>query len=135
MLLRSSFHLPPTADAPAAARQLAGILLRQWAVPEEDVRESALLVVSELVTNAVKHTSSEDLVEVSLEFHQAEVRVAVADSSPAIPRQRAAGADEESGRGLAIVEAIARRWGVEPVGTAAGKRVYAVLALDPARCA
>ena len=134
-MLQSSFHLPPSPDAPATARRLVALLLRQWQLADEDARESTLLVVSELVTNAVQHAPDVAPVEVCLELHPAELVVAVVDPSPVVPRQRPAGPHDESGRGLSIVEAVARRWGVEPAGPTAGKRVYAVLALDPARCA
>lgn len=133
-LFRSSFDLPVAPDAPATARRLVTLLLQQWALADEDARDSTLLVLSELVTNAVQH-AGEAPVHVSVELHEAEVVVAVVDPSPAIPRQRASEGDEESGRGLAIIDAVARRWGVEPGPEAAGKRVYAVLALEPARCA
>ena len=131
---RSSFDLPPAPEAPAAARRLAGLLLRPWRVVDADAQDAALLVVSELVTNALQHAPVADSIHVSFELSGEELVVAVADPSPLVPRQRVASADEEDGRGLSIIEAVAARWGVEP-GPAHGKRVYAVLPLDPARCA
>ena len=71
----------------------------------------AELLVSELVTNAVRHVEGSPVtVEV---IADGEVIVRVSDNGREDPTQRDAGPLEESGRGLQIVEAVAQRWGVE----------------------
>lgn len=109
---------PPTAAAVATARRLVVGFLSP-AVPEPTVRV-AVLLTSELVTNAVIHATTPFRLDVMVEV--AGVRVAVSDAagglaSPANPR----GA-EEHGRGLQLVDALASRWGSEAL--VGGKRVW-----------
>jgi len=85
-----------------------------------------VLVASELVGNAVVHTDSGDL-DIGWTVEATAVTVWVSDASPVIPEQRVADAADTSGRGLAIVAAVAAEWGVEPLGT--GKRVWARVAV------
>jgi DNA-binding NarL/FixJ family response regulator len=98
--------------APASAgqaRRVATAAMRQWGAGElEDVVN---LLVSELVANAVRHTNS-DIEVVVLRLAES-VRVEVHDRSSAVPEARVAGPDAESGRGMALVESLASRWGVD----------------------
>lgn len=123
--------LDPT--APRVARSLLALLLRQWAVDDQDVADDAALVLSELVTNALLHCEGGGPITVRLELQDDRLRLEVADRSPAVPAQRVASPNAEDGRGLDIVSQIAARWGVEP--RPGGKRVYAELPLTRLRCA
>ncbi|MFE2292295.1 ATP-binding protein [Streptomyces sp. NPDC059452] len=95
-------------------------------VAEADARDAAELVVSELMANAVLHVAR-DAVRVTVTLlGDSRVRVAVADRSRVCPAPCAAGSDQESGRGLEIVEALSGgQWGVDSLPW--GKRVWATL--------
>jgi anti-sigma regulatory factor (Ser/Thr protein kinase) len=90
------------------------------------------LVVSELVTNAVVHARCGAGRQVALALVRGEgaVRVEVRDSGRGVPVPRGAVPfTEESGRGLAVVAAVAADWGVRE--EVVGKTVWALLALGP----
>lgn len=76
-----------------------------------DLACTAMLLASELITNALEHGSGVITVLVSLTPSQ--VRVDVADESPLHPTSRAADPDDENGRGLLIVEHLASAWGMQ----------------------
>lgn len=84
-----------------------------------------VLVASELVGNAVRHTHSVNGTGLAVDWalDDVGVTVQVADPSSAVPAPRAPGETEAGGRGLHIVEALADDWGVRP--TDGGKRVWA----------
>ncbi|MFF4861211.1 ATP-binding protein [Streptomyces sp. NPDC002405] len=95
-----------------------------------DQRDGAVLAADELFANAVKHarTGPDDTVTVTVEWSPYTLRVTVADSSPVLPRPRPADANAESGRGLAIVAALADDWGMAPPEPGhPGKRVWFTL--------
>jgi len=77
-------------------------------------RRDAALLTSELVTNAVAHASTPVKVEVKVKRTRDRARVEVYDSCVAEPTVKPLTLDRESGRGLAIVDAIADDWGVAP---------------------
>ena len=89
--------------------------------------EDALLVVSELVTNAVLHGYGAPVLR--LGPGTGWVRIEVADDSPCLPARRASGAT--GGWGLALVERLASNWGATRVGR--GKVVWCELPAVPAR--
>lgn len=113
-------------DAIVHARRFTARTLRGWeAVDEMDV---ALLIVSELVTNAIAHTQGQ--VRLDLTLAQDRLRIAVNDSSPRSPaRPTTLDLDATGGRGLLIVEALSTAWGSVPF--AGGKQVWAEVALSP----
>ncbi len=79
----------------------------------ETRRDDVALVVSELVTNAVVHRSSDQPIDILLEVADRELRVEVQQPGPA--RQvRTPDQPEVGGRGLAIVAALASTWGTGP---------------------
>ncbi|MFZ4236535.1 ATP-binding protein [Streptomyces murinus] len=99
-----------------------------WCVDAE-IAYVATLLLSELVANAVNaRTPRGREIRVRFELSDLELRVEVADASDDQPVPRHAKDDDESGRGLALVEALADRWGVEP-RSPVGKVVWAVLTL------
>lgn len=109
-------------DAPRAARRFVDETIECWG-HADGVADDARLVVSELVTNAVTHACSP--LQVSIASQAAKLRLAVADESPAEPDLQPEAVDAESGRGLQIVAALSRSWGVEV--TPQGKTVWAEL--------
>jgi anti-sigma regulatory factor (Ser/Thr protein kinase) len=100
--------LRPVPASAGIARRFVSSTLRGWGC--DALVETAVLLVSEVVTNAVLHARSD--LEVSVRLVDDEVRVEVTDGSPAEPQRRTAGQTATTGRGLALVEACARRWGV-----------------------
>jgi anti-sigma regulatory factor (Ser/Thr protein kinase) len=93
-----------------------------------DSVDDVLLVASELVSNAVRHSGAAaaadaDPFDVQWQLGADEVVVRVQDPSPEPPRLLPPDALRPGGRGLAIVSAIARDWGVQQLAT--GKQVWA----------
>ena len=112
--------LLPEPTSVGRARRAARAALQQWGT-SEDLEGDALVVVSELVTNAVLHTDGGIAVDIALAAEA--VRVRVQDSSSEPPRPRPAPPDATSGRGLGLVEDLARDWGVVDI-EGAGKAVW-----------
>jgi anti-sigma regulatory factor (Ser/Thr protein kinase) len=105
---RRSFELESSPGAPAQARRLCDAACREWQLPL--LLADCRLLVSELVTNAVVHGSGP--IALDLQHDDGALRVSVMDGHVAAGRDaRAAQVDDESGRGLAIVDAVARTWG------------------------
>jgi anti-sigma regulatory factor (Ser/Thr protein kinase) len=95
---------------------------RRWVASEAsgtDV-DVAMLLVTELATNAVLHARSP--FAVTVEAGDDHVTLGVSDQSPSLPRLSIPEADDVRGRGLYLVAELALRWGVEP--TDDGKRVW-----------
>lgn len=84
--------------------------LQEWHADESRI-ESALLVATELVANAIVHACSAPVL--SLEAVGSELALRVADRSRKLPVTREATTDAAGGRGLLIVDALADRWGVD----------------------
>jgi anti-sigma regulatory factor (Ser/Thr protein kinase) len=123
---RFRFELPAHPASVAQARHLTRARLVGWAVCE-DTCDTAALVVSELVTNAIMHTAGEHVV---CELHDEDdlVRIGVRDEgcAPGEPRPARQRPEEEHGRGLLLVAALCRAWGAQEVGP--GLLVWAELA-------
>ncbi|HAM02451.1 MAG TPA: ATP-binding protein [Acidimicrobiaceae bacterium] len=88
--------------------------------------DSAVLVVSELVSNAVQHATERDDIELIMDVREGCLHVEVLDGDPRPPKEEAPDRLDESGRGLRIVDRLSDRWGWEPV-TGNGKRVWCEL--------
>ncbi|MFJ3659761.1 ATP-binding protein [Streptomyces sp. NPDC090119] len=103
--------------------------LAGWPLPG-DLCADAVLLVSELATNAVLHTSSvRILCGIGLVAH-GRLRIEVHDhdySGRGLSR-REPGPDDEGGRGLLLVEQLADRWGVDRSRLTSGNAVWATLA-------
>jgi anti-sigma regulatory factor (Ser/Thr protein kinase) len=82
---------------------------------EASVIELAILLVSELVTNAVVHAPGRISLSVHADAHW--VRIEVQDQEPGPPTARAATRDELNGRGLGVVDKLATDWGTEQRAT------------------
>lgn len=106
--------LPPDATAPAHARRFVADALAGPA--DEETREVATLLVSELVTNAVVHAAS--AVEVELVRNEGTVTVLVrdADTGPLVMRAGGGSELDEGGRGFVLVDRLAQSWGTEHHG-------------------
>ncbi|MFI5757313.1 SpoIIE family protein phosphatase [Streptomyces sp. NPDC051569] len=115
------WFLDPEDAAPGRARRLARRALARWDL--EELSDSVELLISEVVTNAVRYAER----PVTLRLLRTDVlRVEVGDDSPQLPRQRRARDTDEGGRGLFLVNRLARRWGATRLST--GKVVWFELA-------
>jgi anti-sigma regulatory factor (Ser/Thr protein kinase) len=101
------------ASAAVVRRQLARDLA-SYDLPADAI-DDAVLVASELVGNAVRHTKAAEsaTLDISWDVDSSGVRVCVGDPSDRQPEVREAGDDEPGGRGLKIVDAMSDQWGVE----------------------
>jgi serine/threonine-protein kinase RsbW len=123
---RLSFRLPAVDASAAEARRRVRQQLAHWRVSQE-TSDNAQLVVSELVTNALRHTASTS-VGCELRVSGGLLRVSVASdgAGPSRTPLRATETDE-GGRGLFLVCALAEGWGVRPRETGEGHVVWADL--------
>ncbi|MET8680693.1 SpoIIE family protein phosphatase [Streptomyces sp. NPDC004647] len=113
-------------DAVVHARRFTARTLRSWGLEEN--MDVALLVVSELVTNALIHTQGE--VRLDLTVTVGRLRVAVSDLSPRAPAKPViVGWESTGGRGILLVEAMSSSWGSVPVS--GGKQVWSEIQLPP----
>ncbi|GAB2627662.1 hypothetical protein Aab01nite_81260 [Paractinoplanes abujensis] len=119
--LTAHFDLPLDHTAPGWARGAVAAVLGGWGLRDQQWLDAAVTVVSELVSNAVRHGGGEIVVDV--EAHGGRVIVSVADGSSVVPRPRRP--DGSGGLGLTIIEAYTVRWHVET--HEGGKRVRAEL--------
>jgi anti-sigma regulatory factor (Ser/Thr protein kinase) len=114
----------PAAAAEARGRVLAAI--RDWETPVDP--DIAVLLASELVTNAIGHEAGKTIVlAITCSFDQ--LRVDVHDTSRMLPVLVNAPVDAEAGRGLMLVATLSATWGI--YRTPAGKAVYFTLAFEP----
>jgi anti-sigma regulatory factor (Ser/Thr protein kinase) len=108
---RESITLAGRAERARVVRTFTGEVLG----PAHPCRESAILLVSELFSNSLRHSRSggpEGTVTVAVTASGGIVRVEVADrSGPGVPQLRLDDGDVEDGRGLRLVEGLAARWG------------------------
>jgi anti-sigma regulatory factor (Ser/Thr protein kinase) len=109
--------LPCAASSPRLARVEVVEALRPWWVGQE--MDGLLIVVSELVTNAVRHTEPHCVLRLR---HSAELEITIeVDDTDHRPVERPA--TNELGRGLGVVQQLTERWGIERTRT--GKCVWA----------
>lgn len=121
----SAAHLELALERELASASVARAALRKR-LPSTVVGEDLLLLVSELVTNAVLHGG--EPIELVLDLRSDAVHVEVRDRGLAMPSARHPDDHETSGRGLQIVDRMATRWGVEP--SFPGKSVWFDLSLS-----
>jgi hypothetical protein len=125
----ASRTFPCVSHAPGAARRFTSQTIERWG--GDFLEEDALLVVSELASNAVLHAESDFVVTLSSDDRT--LRVAVRDRSLALPQQRDRRPDADAlsgGRGLLLTESFAHAWGTDTLGRD-GKVVWAAFIRDP----
>ena len=115
--------LPRDPSSPERARNEVAAMCRDL---HPDVTTVAQLLVSELVTNALRHGRGR--IEMQLEREPGRLYVSVEDDSDGHPAVRTSALDDEGGRGLLIVETLATSWGVRRSGRG-GKAVWFTLRL------
>ncbi|PJJ00283.1 anti-sigma regulatory factor (Ser/Thr protein kinase) [Streptomyces sp. 2333.5] len=131
-----SLTLPAVLSSARQARNFTAESLRFWG-ESEDLIDSAVLIVCELATNAIRHGArlpaaygrergTDAVITLRLALRADVLHIEVHDGSMILPVQRAAGHDEDCGRGMQIIAALAESWtcGRDPEG---GKWVRATL--------
>ncbi|MDH2388036.1 ATP-binding protein [Streptomyces sp. HNM0663] len=139
---RSSAALQLRAVEPSArrARAFTRTWLRRWG--EDDLVDPALLVVCELATNAIRHGARDSAgqggartpaprITLVLTLRPDALDIEVRDGSAVLPLPRTAGRDDDCGRGLMIIEALAESWACG-LASDGGKWVRASLSRSPA---
>lgn len=116
----TALDLPATTDSVPVARRFVRQLIDAAASGADT--DTAVLLVSEVVTNAVLHARTPMTVEVQTSGD--EVRVEVRDGSPVHPRIHAFSPTSATGRGLRLLDRLAARWGVERDAASGGKIVW-----------
>ena len=107
-------------DEVGAARHFARSVAEDWGISADEV----VLVVGELAANSHRHAQTD--FSVSIGYSDETVLVEVADASPDVPSVVVPSPDSRSGRGLVIVDRIARSWGTRPM-SGGGKTVWVEL--------
>jgi anti-sigma regulatory factor (Ser/Thr protein kinase) len=114
----SALDLPPTTDSVPLARRFARSALRE---SRSDV-DTVVLLVSEVVTNAVLHARS--AIRIVVEDRDDVARVEVHDGSPVPPRMHHFRLVSGTGRGLRMLDQLAQNWGVDQGPHGTGKVVW-----------
>ncbi|BFO13715.1 hypothetical protein SHKM778_01030 [Streptomyces sp. KM77-8] len=106
----------------SAARQQLRELLHDWSSPDQV--DSAVLLLSEVLTNVLVHTDADALLlaEVTGGVDGRRMRIEVTDAGDDLPHMRRPGELASSGRGLVLIEVLAHAWGVAPRGR--GKSIW-----------
>lgn len=112
----------PIAAAAGQARNHLRTALADWGVPE--VYESASLVLTELIANALRSADAID-VEFFLEEPGRLVHIEVFDTGLGVPDPKNPDLEDENGRGLLLVDLLSAKWGHRPCK--GGKVVFAIL--------
>jgi anti-sigma regulatory factor (Ser/Thr protein kinase) len=120
---RLQLTLPACGLPVRLARQVTREALAAWGLAH--VEEPAVLLVSELVTNAVRHATSTDAITLELEVVHTWLHIEAYRSRPGLALPRTTGEFDESGLEFALVNSLADRWGVRE--TVTGKTAWAEL--------
>ncbi|MET9776171.1 ATP-binding protein [Streptomyces sp. NPDC006367] len=99
---------------PHRLRRIARASLTHWGRPK--LVDTAELLLTELVTNALRYAPGRNI-GVRIYLRDDQLVIEVNDGSPLAPAPRRAGPDDENGRGLFLVDALAESWGVSADGT------------------
>lgn len=119
-------------DEYQSAKRARAFISARLAGHDREVIENATLMVSELVTNSLRHATG--AVHLTLEVADDIVRVEVNDAGPALPVMRTPTPADPTGRGLQIVAHLSDEWGFNRT-TASGNRVWFLIQLEHARSA
>jgi anti-sigma regulatory factor (Ser/Thr protein kinase) len=125
-LQRCRARLTAGPSAAAEARRQVEAAVCAWDIPVDP--DVAVLLTSELVTNAIRHEVS-GTVTLAITCSREHLRVDVHDTSRTLPMVVEAAVDAETGRGLMLVATLSAEWGF--YRTPAGKAVYFTLAFQP----
>ncbi|GGN51961.1 hypothetical protein GCM10012285_42550 [Streptomyces kronopolitis] len=121
----ATWEIPADPSAVGEARRAAAARLAEWDL--EELGFSTELIVSELVTNAIRHATG----PISLRMIRARALICeVSDTGSTAPHLRHARTTDEGGRGLFLIARVAQRWGTRH--TSQGKIIWAELPLRPA---
>ena len=118
--------LPNGPEGASFARRVMARAAVLWLL-DRDMTDTALLLVSELATNAIRHGSPPIRLSLRLDRdrqHRDRLRVEVTDGSPSLPELGYPGPDQTGGRGLQIVQLLAVRWGANAAPRRLGKTVW-----------
>ncbi|MEU7255554.1 ATP-binding protein [Streptomyces rimosus] len=134
--LTNEWWLPRHPRSARRARAYLRVLADVWRLQDE-VAETAVLILSELTANACVHARVPRgrHVRTRCLLFAGRLRIEVADASELMPEPRAAGPEDENGRGLALVAALADDWGTYPRPYGIGKVVWFELKLASAHSA
>jgi anti-sigma regulatory factor (Ser/Thr protein kinase) len=121
---RQQWRLPASARSVPEARSNVAATLEQWHF--DGLVDTARLLTSELVTNAVLHARTE--MTLSIEEQDGGIRVSVTDSSPVSPALRRHSSNSTTGRGLQLIDQLADAWSVDDDN--GGKTVWFALTTD-----
>jgi anti-sigma regulatory factor (Ser/Thr protein kinase) len=124
------WRLPRHARSVGRARTLFREQAAPWGL-SPDVTDTAELLLSELMTNAYRHAKTPAGREIWARcvVTETRLRVTVTDANDTLPTPGTASLDDESGRGLALVEALADDWGAERRHCCIGKEAWFELVL------
>jgi serine phosphatase RsbU (regulator of sigma subunit)/anti-sigma regulatory factor (Ser/Thr protein kinase) len=122
----SQFLLSKHPSMLGAARRHTAAFVEGW-LPDLETIHIAVLLVDELLTNALQHGSGQ--IELRLRRAPHALVIEVCDGSREPPRRRPHDPDAEGGRGLHLVAALSARWGSRP--TQNGKAVWCELDVEP----
>ena len=115
--------LPASSESVRTGRYATRMVLSAWRL--SCLEESAVLVVSELLTNAVRHARDTGVIELDLHATRAWLRIEIQDRDRRWPRPRVLNELSESGFGFVLIDALTAKWGVRETET--GKAVWAEL--------
>lgn len=96
---------------PASVAEARAFVAHALDGARDDVRNRAVLITSELATNAILHAQSSFTVDVAVTDEM--FQVSVTDSGGAVPIPREPGRSDTDGRGLMILRTLADRWGID----------------------
>ncbi|MFC9637526.1 ATP-binding protein [Streptomyces mirabilis] len=114
----ASWPLPRELTSVRRGRRLVTAQLDDWGL--QDLADTAELLVSELVTNALCHTRGP--LRLNLQVRDSRLRCEVEDTDPTGPVRRVVDADAEGGRGIDLLDLLAEAWG--SASTATGKTMW-----------
>ncbi|MCF3131277.1 ATP-binding protein [Streptomyces olivochromogenes] len=123
---RQSVTLASEAATVPVARQIVREACAEWGM-DQDTADTGTLLISEIVTNAVRHGHSHSVRVIAEQPRPDRLRVAVVDKSRRLPELHIVGPDAFGGRGLLLVDALSHRWGTDLLPW--GKRVWAEIAI------
>jgi anti-sigma regulatory factor (Ser/Thr protein kinase) len=118
---RTEFPFDASIDAPGQVRRLVADTCRRWSL--DHVQADATLIMSELVSNVVRHTPGSGVA--ALTHRHPFLQLEVEDRDPTPPTTRSTDPYHADGRGLAIIEALGARWGCRVGHDDLGKIVWA----------